>query len=80
MEMSPSPWRAWIEMIFADFVGIFSGLSPSPWRAWIEINSLTSGGFPNSTSPSPWRAWIEIRDGRASRAVIQVALPVEGVD
>ena len=80
MEMSPSPWRAWIEMIFADFVGIFSGLSPSPWRAWIEINSLTSGGFPNSTSPSPWRAWIEIL-GVISRAdVYHVALPVEGVD
>ena len=38
-DTSPSPRRAWIEMVDA-VVTYFAGASPSPRRAWIEMDSL----------------------------------------
>ena len=75
---SPSPRRAWIEMMSPSTV-IAMTMSPSPRRAWIEIGwrCRWSG---RRRSPSPRRAWIEIIPARRSIAARQVALPTEGVD
>ena len=57
--MSPSPRRAWIEIVRVIVGADFIFTSPSPRRAWIEIRR-----FPRRCakreSPSPRRAWIEI--------------------
>ena len=37
-EESPSPRRAWIEMLLQSLGGDTAKASPSPRRAWIEIN------------------------------------------
>ena len=76
--LSPSVWRAWIEMRLSDAANKpFE--SPSVWRAWIEIPT-PRGISTNTASPSVWRAWIEMRSNDFWLLHLLVALRMEGVD
>ncbi len=78
VEVSPSPRRAWIEIVMCRLYRVREE-SPSPRRAWIEIPLSTRGGVP-LLSPSPRRAWIEMVSRGVDNHITNVALPTEGVD
>ena len=59
-ETSPSPRRAWIEMLILVKINKVDLMSPSPRRAWIEIVGNVDGINCGVPSPSPRRAWIEM--------------------
>ena len=75
---SPSPRRAWIEMIRSTGKTMRQR-SPSPRRAWIEMELFNAKKW-NSLSPSPRRAWIEMPSKVFKKIGQFVALPTEGVD
>ena len=76
---SPSPRRAWIEML-ALCEKVMGMGSPSPRRAWIEITRGPAAFSLPLGSPSPRRAWIEIGPAVLPLDDPTVALPSEGVD
>ena len=78
--LSPSPRRAWIEIVPYEQWDNGSLKSPSPRRAWIEIYIVILTVMSFILSPSPRRAWIEISFIGSFQHSSHVALPTEGVD
>ena len=77
--MSPSPWRAWIEIqVRKRLTRPLMGRPPRGGRG-LKYQEYILFGI-RTASPSPWRAWIEIFFALITMFDSVVALPVEGVD
>ena len=77
--VSPSPWRAWIEICDISLKDlVITSRPPRGGRGLKFAVRSPVTGVP-ALSPSPWRAWIEMVTREEKNIYRIVALPTEGL-